>query len=492
MNQLRINTEKANKKLELFTDDINTAREVMDSLSCYVPNYETDSRFRMQNWDGKKKFYKIAVVDDGWFFKIPLGFQKRVQDLIGITVPDQGNDNDNAYQFLKRVIPELPFKPHKHQLKMFMGMVNQDSHLGIAATGAGKSLVIYILTRYFREQNKKVLIVVPTIDLTTQLQGDFKDYNASQEFMDQVQLMGGEFNSKEVNQPILISTYQSCSKADLNNFDIVINDETHLAKAETLLGILRNNFNQKLGMTGTMPLDELDAMLLEQNFGQPKNYITARQLIDLGLATDVSIVPIFLHQRQKIMKYQDEVKFIKESPKRRTFVKKFLNKLTGLSIALYQHTEHGRTTYEDLTGVALDKPLMKDFDRQKSLGVFFLSGQTDVKTRKSILSYVAGLSHEKVVIIGQVKLLSTGINIKALKNLVFLSSTKSQTTVIQSIGRVLRLHEAKTRAVVFDLVDDFTNHGKRKKENYSLIHFWQRLSYYNIQQLEVCEKEVDL
>ncbi len=264
----------------------------------------------------------------------------------------------------------------------------------------------------------------------------------------------------------------------------------HLAKAETLLKILRNPFKQKLGVTGTMPLDELDALLLEQNFGEPRKYITARQLIDLGLATDVTIVPIFMKQKAPLMKYHDEVKFVKESPKRRKFITRFMKKLNGLTVALYNHTEHGKQTYEDITGVPLDKDLMKSFVRQRDLGVFFLSGNTHGATRKKILEYMATLSNENVIIIGQQKLLSTGINIKALKNLVFLSSTKSQITVIQSIGRVLRLHDAKSRAIVYDLIDDFSSH--RKTENFALRHFWMRLSYYEMQDLDVLEKEVDL
>lgn len=265
----------------------------------------------------------------------------------------------------------------------------------------------------------------------------------------------------------------------------------HLSKAEILMKILSNPFSIKLGMTGTPPIDELEVLSLEKNFGQAKTYINARGLIDLGLATDLAVVPIFLNQKQKIMKYQDEVKFIKESPKRAKFVTKFLRRLTGLTIALYQHTDHGEKTYQNLTGEKVTPKLKKDFEKQKELGVFFMSGSVPGNVRKQILNYLSTLSTEKVVLIGQSKILSTGINIKPLKNLVFLSSSKSYTQVIQSIGRVLRLHEAKNKAIVYDLVDDFTG-KKRKKENYALQHFWQRLVYYQTQGFEIIEKEVQL
>jgi superfamily II DNA or RNA helicase len=334
-------------------------------------------------------------------------------------------------------------------------------------------------------------VLVPTVDLVHQLKDDFVDYNAPKDFINEVQQIGGEFNNKNVLRPIVISTYQSAIKSDLSGFDVIINDEAHLAKAETIQTILQNPFKIKLGLTGSPPPEKLDLLLLEQHYGQPKTYITAKGLIDLGLATDVVISAVFLKQKQKIMKYHEEVKFIKDSPKRRKWITGFMKKLKGLSIGLYQHTEHGEQTWEDLTGVEATAQNLNNFELQKKLGVFFLKGGTKTSTRKRILNYIKNLNGtEKVILIGQIKLLSTGINIKPLKHLVFLSSTKGYVTVIQSIGRVLRLHDSKKKAVIWDLVDDFSS--KRKTENYALKHFWERLSFYEFQQFDIIETEVQL
>ena len=184
------------------------------------------------------------------------------------------------------------------------------------------------------------------------------------------------------------------------------------------------------------------------------------------------------------------VNFIKKDPKRNKWVKDFLQKLKGPRIALYQHTEHGELIYENITGIEV-KTIKGDFARQKKLGVFFLYGKTPSRTRKLILDYVKNLKGtEDVLIIGQFKLLSTGINIKPLKHIVFLSSTKSNTTIIQSVGRVLRLHGSKTKAIIWDLVDNFSDH--RQTENHSLKHFWHRLGFYEFQQFEIHERNINL
>jgi len=224
-----------NNQIEMFTDVKDEARDIMDAFSAFAPDYLHDTRFRMGRWDGKEKFYEIQVLKEGWMFTIPIGFKERInRDFVEIENTKTNKPSPELLSFLKSEIPKLPFKPYKHQLKMILAMADEKSKLGIAATGSGKSLVIYLLLKYYRSQNKKVLVVVPTIDLTIQLRGDFVDYNATEEFQSEVQLMGGEFNSKEVVCPILVSTYQSCVKANLKGFDVVINDETHLAKAETL------------------------------------------------------------------------------------------------------------------------------------------------------------------------------------------------------------------------------------------------------------------
>jgi len=488
MTQQRIHKNR----IELFTDSKDTAIAIQKEFSAFEEGYKHNIRYRSGQWDGKQKFYDVIKSKDGWIFYISEGFKGRVEKFTGEKFPAKKKDYTDEINFLKEMQKELPFKPYKHQLKIFLGMANEKNHLGIASVGSGKSLVIYLLTRYKRLQNKKVLILVPTVDLVNQLKDDFVDYRAPEKFMGSIQQIGGEFKDKDIKQPVVISTWQSAQKSNLSSFDVVINDETHLSKADVLQHILsKPNFEQRLGLTGTMPIIEIDALLLEKQFGQPKTYITAKELIELGLATDLVVVPIFLNQKVKMMNYQDEVKFMKQDKKRREWLTKFLHKLTGLSIALYAHTEHGVDTWESYTGIKLDNKMKNDFERQKELGCFFMTGSTNAKTRKKILEYLSTLDNDSnVVLIGQQKILSTGINIKALKNLIFLSSSKSFTQIIQSVGRVLRLHESKTKAVIFDLVDNYSDH--RTSENYSLIHFYQRLTFYQNQGFEIVEMEVPL
>ena len=65
--------------------------------------------------------------------------------------------------------------------------------------------------------------------------------------------------------------------------------------------------------------------------------------------------------------------------------------------------------------------------------------------------------------------MSTGVNIKRLANLVFLTSSKSFSRTIQSIGRTLRLHASKDKAHLIDL---------SWNTKYSQKHLAERLKIY--------------
>lgn len=65
------------------------------------------------------------------------------------------------------------------------------------------------------------------------------------------------------------------------------------------------------------------------------------------------------------------------------------------------------------------------------------------------------IEKQNKILVSCFQLLSTGVNIKKLHNMVLSSPLKSYTTVTQSIGRGMRLHESKSVFTVFDIVDDF-------------------------------------
>ena len=94
--------------------------------------------------------------------------------------------------------------------------------------------------------------------------------------------------------------------------------------------------------------------------------------------------------------------------------------------------------------------------------------------RESIRKIVE--SESDAIIVGSVGVLSTGTNIVALNNVIFASPSKSKIRNLQSIGRGLRVSDAKQSATLFDIADDFK---WKARENFTLKHFFERLKTYS-------------
>lgn len=73
------------------------------------------------------------------------------------------------------------------------------------------------------------------------------------------------------------------------------------------------------------------------------------------------------------------------------------------------------------------------------------------------------------MLFANVQIMSTGVNIKRLHNVVFCFGSKSTVRTIQSIGRILRLYDGKDYANLIDIV--FST-------KYSERHYTERLGLY--------------
>jgi len=111
--------------------------------------------------------------------------------------------------------------------------------------------------------------------------------------------------------------------------------------------------------------------------------------------------------------------------------------------------------------------------------VFFVYGGVDTEERELIRKLTEEESN--AIIIASYGTFSTGINIRNLHNVIFASPSKSRVRNLQSIGRVLRKGENKSKAKLFDIADDFSKGDKR---NYTLNHLVERIKTYSEENFE--------
>ena len=87
------------------------------------------------------------------------------------------------------------------------------------------------------------------------------------------------------------------------------------------------------------------------------------------------------------------------------------------------------------------------------------------------------------IVVANAKIFSTGLSINEIANVMFVDGGKSQISIIQSIGRGLRLMEGMEVLNIIDISDDL---------EYSVKHFAERTLIYNKQSIPFKVIEVDL
>jgi superfamily II DNA or RNA helicase len=299
------------------------------------------------------------------------------------------------------------------------------------------------------------------------MKSDFEEYAINIDNLPVQEVYAGR--TKEVSSPIMISTWQSLQNLErdwFDQFDTVVVDETHLATGNTLQKILNycNHADFRVGLTGTLTGEKIHEMLLIGAIGEPKKIITTSELIDNEMLSDLKIKCLILNHKDSPpkMNYQEEIAYFIYHQKRNDFIINLAKSLKGNTLILFNYVEnHGVVLYEQITEEIEDK------------NIFFMSGETKAELRENIRQHVRN-NHSDNIILASSGVFSTGVNIPALHNVIFSSPTKSKIRVLQSVGRILRKHDSKNVATVYDIADKLYT----TKKNYVFTHFEERYKYY--------------
>ena len=467
-----VRVEKVNECFMQVHCDDGLARDLFDFFSFSVPNAKFMPSVKNRYWDGKVRLFSIKTkrIYIGLLPYVDEFCRERGYGFEGIAdVLGEKNHEHLGVQttpWLEDI--GLPFEPRDYQLEAFNTAIQYGRQLLLSPTASGKSLIIYLLARYYE---KKTVIIVPTTSLVEQMTKDFIEYGYKEPICK-------IYHGQEVfDAPITITTWQSFSKAPkevLESFDMVIGDEAHLFKAQTLKGILEKMKNTaiRIGTTGTLDGSEVHRLQLEGLFGPVKKVISSAELIEEGTIADIKIDCLVLkHPKQQKMKYQDEMDYLVSCEERNKFIVNLVRNLKGNTLVLFQYVEkHGVILHGMLDGLVDN--------------LHYVYGGTDTSDREEIRGIVEKAKND--VILASYGTFSTGINIKRIDNIVFASPSKSRIRNLQSIGRGLRKAEGKESMRLFDIADDL------QCDNYTLEHLKERINIYSEENFPFELKQFDL
>jgi superfamily II DNA or RNA helicase len=449
-------------------------QELFDYFTFEVPGAKFMPQYRSKYWDGKIRLYSnhtgeiyIGLLDKlvSWAKRYEYTIEFKDNKFYGL--PFEENEMVSLSGVSDYMNKISKHKPRDYQIDAVYDALRYNRKLLISPTASGKSLMIYTIVRYFVDNSKNILLIVPTTSLVEQMVKDFADYGwDSEEYCHKI------YSGKEKNtdKPVVVTTWQSIynlQRSFYENFDVVIGDEAHQFKSKSLVGIMTkmDNAKYRFGFTGTLDGSQTHKWVLEGLFGPSYKVTQTKELIEKGHLSKLQIKILLLkHNSQQFNEYEEEVQYIIGHEKRNNFIKNLVLDLKGNSLVLFNRVEsHGQILYELINN-----------STSKDRKVFFVHGGVDTETREKIREITEKESN--AIIVASYGTFSTGINIKNLHNVIFASPSKSRIRNLQSIGRVLRKGDNKTKATLYDIADDATY---KSKKNYTLNHLIERIKIYN-------------
>lgn len=278
-----------------------------------------------------------------------------------------------------------------------------------------------------------------------------------------------------------------------------------LKQLTTILKHTLGSAYMRFGMSGTFPDNTtLDYLTIQSLHGPKVAEVRAIELMEKGVIANVKIKSLLLNHNDpefnnllaNIKKsngkdaYDLERKYIAQSDARLKFVcNNIIQKSKKNTLVLFNLKDYGEKIYNYIR------------DNIPEVDAYYIDGDTKkdkrewIKQQLEITNVALGTNgtngHDRPkVLVGSYGVMSTGVSIKNLHVLVLMESYKSEQLVIQSIGRILRLHAEKTTAIVFDIVDIFDPNAYNK----NILHkqYLERKSFYEKREYPLEEKRFNI
>ena len=225
----------------------------------------------------------------------------------------KGNDDTLKYRGFPLTLAQwrayvdawgLSIDPRDYQYEAAYNILRNRQSLSQLATRAGKTLIAYMVFRYMLENgSKKILMIVPSIQLVKQGVADFSEY--AEFFKTETVWAKSELCA---SSNLTIGTYQSLvQRADpkskkydpkfFKDYDVVCVDEAHhlvCKSINTILGLdFMKNVHLKFGFTGTLPEEgTIESFCCHSLMGWTIQDISPMELVDGGFLAKPNITQI--------------------------------------------------------------------------------------------------------------------------------------------------------------------------------------------------------
>lgn len=264
----------------------------------------------------------------------------------------------------------------------------------------------------------------------------------------------------------------------LSDINLVLIDEIHSLRKDNVINDTLDLFptRHRFGFTGTLPAKQIDQWNITGTIGPVLININSAALREMNYVAQVMVNVIKINYlnppdiqidiKDPTKGYLQESEFIYQNTYRNQVIKKISSNLDKNILILVDKIEHGEALEQTLRVI-------------EGKTVCFIQGAVDMEVREQIRAQME--QQDNIICIAMSRIFAVGINIKNLHYVIFAQGGKAKVTLIQSIGRGLRLHESKNMLVIFDIADNLY---------YGARHLEERLVYYKDEKIHYETKEL--
>lgn len=432
-----------------YAVDPNIASEVRSYLSVDVPGAWHSAQFRKHQWDGKKYYCTPKL-------KVPTGMLPILLDMLEDDYPDLPvelvDNRTGRVEFRDdwdtQVLDNNMEGDYAYQLQLAQAFSNhitfRDQELyfprGIidAATNAGKTTIIAGLYNNAIGDNK-MLILIHKKSIFRELM----------DFMGQVFGEVGVINDKYYEiRPVTVAMVQTLAnrvsdgvrvRQDLQQFNILVADESHHCGSKQYAKVLKYcDAFCRVFVSGTA-LDSGDIISKLNQIsmsGKKLREVKKRELMDKGISVQVEVRVHICNTKlyEPILDYRTaQEQCIHFSYERSQIISGIVNQSTGPVLIAVDKIQHGDY-------------LFRHMKIEKTLG--FTHGE-DPNQLEEVEKFKRG-EYYALIATG---ILSEGVNMPHIRELVYAVGGKSKILIKQWMGRAERQDKGKRKAVFHDFYD---------------------------------------
>lgn len=282
----------------------------------------------------------------------------------------------------------------------------------------------------------------------------------------------------------------------LDSVSVILCDEIQTASSDTYQNLFTHLSGVRLraGFTGTIPKQAEKQIKIKALFGEVVSKTTNEYMKNKGYTTPIFIKPFTLtepknfdyivdrymrlhpsNQSKDLMRYQVSYdKGVVHNDQRNqatvnmaySLGNQEYNKGTkGTVLILVDSIEHGEILSDFMETLLQEK-------HNTNIRYKFIQGSTSGEERQQVFDEVR---KGNIQILIATKIMDAGVSINNLKYLILVGGGKSYVQVLQRLGRLMRIDENNSYAVVIDFVDRFSSvlykHSVKRFKYYEQEHF---------------------